>query len=344
MKWPKKKLLIEGGLLVYHWFYPNCRVTLRLVIVSTSFIILLLCTSFNVQSSTYGNIYDMDVFLSEPHPFDIQNNVTKNFSDNGQAPVENVSNILDEDLDRAVQSHMEDTLLSSTDSFFVNDDPLEPMNRAIFGFNSYLNSFLLSPLAQGYNKAVPDFARASIGSFLNNLSSPVVLANDLMQLEFARAYGTFERLLINSTIGIFGFWDAAAWMGIPSHKEDFGQTLGAYGVGEGMYLVLPVLGPTNPRDILGQFIVDPFLDPVGMWLINGGRDTLQWTRTGLSGFTSYAQVVDELITLEETSLDYYSAIRSFYRQKRNSEILNLSGSVSKLEAVGGVEIIDFDDM
>ena len=198
------------------------------------------------------------------------------------------------------------------------NDPLESVNRVIFEFNEGLQDYLLRPTASFYNEHVNEAVRNGIGNFLSNISSPVILANDILQGNLDRAMTTLARLLINSTFGVLGFADVATELGIERHKEDFGQTLGSYGVGEGFYLVLPLFGPSNPRDAIGKLFVDSHFDPVGQL---ASRDT-NWGITGGSAIDEYAGIVDELNQVKMTSVDYYAAIRSLYRQKRKSEISN----------------------
>jgi len=198
------------------------------------------------------------------------------------------------------------------------NDPLESMNRVIFEFNEGLQDYLLRPTANFYNNNVNATIRLGIGNFLSNLSSPVILANDILQGNIDRAITTFTRLLINTTVGILGLADVATELGIERHKEDFGQTLGSYGVGEGFYLVLPLFGPSNPRDALGKLFVDSYFDPVGHY---AAKD-VNWGVTGGSAIDEYSGIVDELDQVKMTSVDYYAAIRSLYRQKRKSEISN----------------------
>lgn len=322
------------------------RITSWIYVVPGVLLTLLVAAAPTVAvASSYATAYDMDMFLNQSHPFDT-GAVQQPYPAGGvvmeqSAPSAGMGEM--DELDDDDLGDMDD-LLAADGEEEGDGDPLEPVNRFIFGFNSYLNDFLLGPLARGYNAVVPDLAKDSISSFLGNLSSPVVLANDLMQLEFGRAYRTAERTLVNSTVGIFGLWDAAGWMGLEPHQEDFGQTLGAYGVGEGFYLVLPVLGPSNPRDAIGRFGVDPFLDPFGLWLKNTGQEDWQWARTGAEGFTGYAAIVDQLDTLEETSMDFYAAVRSFYRQKREAEIRNQDGLGGGMSAGGLDGDFDLDDM
>ncbi len=211
------------------------------------------------------------------------------------------------------------------------NDPLESMNRAIFDFNEVLQDVLLRPVAKFYNATVNVTVRQGISNFLNNLSSPVIFANDLLQGEFERALTTFGRAFINSTLGIVGLADVATELGIERHDEDFGQTLAVYGMGEGFYLVLPIFGPSSPRDAIGKLVIDSYLDPLGLWLDNTDRDNIQYTLTGAEGLDEYAGIVDELNQVKKTSVDYYAAVRSLYRQKRKAEINN--GSILELPPI-----------
>lgn len=202
------------------------------------------------------------------------------------------------------------------------NDPIEPVNRAIFGFNEYFYEYVLGPISTAYTDYLPAFFRQGVHNFLANLQSPVILANDVLQGEGQRAMETLGRAIVNSTIGMGGIVDMGAEMGVRRHKEDFGQTMGVWGVGEGLYVVIPLLGPSNPRDAVGQLFVDSYFDPMGLWLSNIDRDDLLWARTGVKGVDEYANVRDELAQVKKTSIDYYAAIRSLYRQKRKTEISN----------------------
>lgn len=201
------------------------------------------------------------------------------------------------------------------------NDPIETINRAIFEFNEFLQAILFRPLAEVYKFIMPDFLEKGVHNILANLRTPIILANDLLQFEGGRALETIERFLINSTIGVAGFMDVAEDMGIPGHSEDFGQTLGSWGVGEGFYLVLPLLGPSNPRDAIGK-LADIYLDPLGQWASNTDRDEINYSRTGVSGLDTFSRVMDDLKKLKETSIDYYAAVRSITRQRREAEIRN----------------------
>jgi phospholipid-binding lipoprotein MlaA len=201
-------------------------------------------------------------------------------------------------------------------------DPLEPVNRAIFGFNEFVYKYLMTPLAKGYNAVVPEPIRSGLSSVLSNLDGPVILANDLLQGEFARAGDTAARFVINTTLGVGGIADPAGDLGFKKHSEDFGQTLGVWGMNEGFYIVLPLLGPSSPRDAIGKLVVDGYFDPLGYYLDDTDNEEWGYVKSGVSGFSTYAGIVDDLENLRETSVDYYGAIRSLYRQRREAEIRN----------------------
>lgn len=204
------------------------------------------------------------------------------------------------------------------------NDPLEPMNRYFFEVNYALDELFLKPIAGWYYIALPNPAQDGVRNFLRNLSSPVVLANDLFQGETGRAGDTFMRFIINSTLGIGGLIDVAEDMGFPYHSEDFGQTLAVAGVDEGPYLVLPLLGPSNPRDVTGR-VVDVFLDPLTYIARANDLENLLYVRSGVTAVDTRARNLKTLDEIREGSLDYYATIRSLYRQQRNDAIRNGEG-------------------
>lgn len=198
------------------------------------------------------------------------------------------------------------------------NDPLEPVNRAVFAFNQVVDGLVLEPAAELYGLVTPRPVRTGVRNLLDHLASPVVFANDLLQGERERAGVTLGRFMINTTLGLFGVYDMAANFGYHRHSEDFGQTLAVWGVGEGPYLVLPLLGPSNPRDALGR-IVDAFLlDPGTHVLPQGAR----LARTGTEAVVTRFELDPVLDDLERSSLDFYAALRSSYSQRRQSEIRN----------------------
>jgi phospholipid-binding lipoprotein MlaA len=211
------------------------------------------------------------------------------------------------------------TATTNPDSLAQND-PYEPTNRAIFAVNQKIDDNFARPVAVFYNHAVPGLARDGVHNFLYNLNLPVTFANDVLQCEGKRASQTFGRFALNSTLGLGGLMDVASKMGVPDHSEDFGQTLGVYGVGEGHYFVAPFIGPAPPRDLAGG-IVDIFTDPLNYTRFHGYY-TAMAIRTGMSVLDTRARNVDTLDQIERSSVDYYATQRSLYRQYRNSEIRN----------------------
>lgn len=201
------------------------------------------------------------------------------------------------------------------------NDPLEPMNRNIFAFNRAVDRAVIKPAAQGYREVVPEFGRDRVEDFLTNLEEPVVFFNDVLQGEFSRAGTTLGRFVLNTTFGVFGIMDVAEPMGLPGHGEDFGQTLAVWGVPEGPYLMLPLLGPSNPRDGVGM-AADTYADPVGWWASNADADWVTPSRMTVSGIDTREEYLDILDDIERSSLDYYASIRSMYRQNRVKEISN----------------------
>lgn len=198
-----------------------------------------------------------------------------------------------------------------------DNDPLEVPNRMFFAFNEALDFMIIRPVAVTYRFIVPTGVRNSVRNFLRNLRTPVILANDLLQGDLDRAEITFTRFFINSTIGLLGVFDIAAESGFTYHDEDFGQTMGTYGAGEGFYLVLPILGPSSLRDGGGR-IVDIFLDP----LTYLAPQEVGLGRAVATGIDYRSRNIEELDELKADSLDFYARIRSLYRQFRENEINN----------------------
>ena len=201
------------------------------------------------------------------------------------------------------------------------NDPAEPANRTIFEINRGLDRALLKPVATFYRDETPKFFQNRINNALNNLRAPVIFFNDVLQGELDRALATMIRFAMNSTIGLLGFIDIASEMELAGHDEDFGQTLAVWGVPEGPYIVLPLFGPSNPRDTIG-IIVDFLIDPFNIWAENSNRDFAVFSRSGTRAVDLRATYMEALDDLEKTSLDFYAAIRSLYRQRRSAEIRN----------------------
>src|SRR5246500_1037065 len=198
------------------------------------------------------------------------------------------------------------------------NDPLEDTNRAIFDFNQMVDRNVLVPVAKTYRTVLPDPVRGSLRDFLRNLREPLIFANNALQGDFERAGETFARFTLNSTLGVGGLIDVAGrWGELPYHEQDLGVTFGVWGVPEGPYLVVPVLGPSDPRD-LGGAVAEGFGDPFNR-LVTGNPYTLYWipfVRGGVAGIDQRSRYIETLADIERTSLDYYATIRSLYRHRR----------------------------
>ena len=201
--------------------------------------------------------------------------------------------------------------------FVARNDPLEPMNRYFFEVNIGLDELLLKPASAAYNVGLPDRVQDSVRSFLRNLATPLILANDLLQGEGERAEVTLSRFLVNTSIGVLGVFDVATEIGLEYHDEDFGQTLAVAGIPDGPYLMLPLLGPSNPRDLFGR-VVEWFADPVSYVV---GQEA-QIARTGVTAVDARNRNAKTIDALQQQSVDFYAAIREAYRQRRRDEILN----------------------
>ena len=209
----------------------------------------------------------------------------------------------------------------STPEMVANNDPYEPTNREMLQLNGKIDRYMVIPTVAIYFVLVPDPGRKAVHRFLENLSLPTTFVNDLLEGQLTRGGQTAARFLINTTIGFGGLLDPASRMKIPDHGEDFGVTLGSWGVDEGPYLVLPFLGPSNPRDAFG-LAADIGLDPTNyipfkqhIWW-DAGR--YYFTVLDLRG-----QTFQTVQTIQRSSIDYYSALRSFYRQLRAKAVNNV---------------------
>lgn len=195
------------------------------------------------------------------------------------------------------------------------DDPFEPYNRAMFGFNETVDKVAIRPLAEGYDKVAPLPVRTGVGNFFGNVGDLWISLNNLLQGKPAEALNDAGRVLINSTVGILGVFDVASEMGFDKHDEDFGQTLGVWGVGEGAYFVVPFFGPRTLRDTV-VLPVDLAGDDV--WAIESvaTRNAL----TGLRLIHTRAALLGVDKTLEEGTLDKYAYARDFYLQQRRYKV------------------------
>lgn len=200
-----------------------------------------------------------------------------------------------------------------------NNDPYEPANRIGFAINDGLDTYFLAPVARAYRFAVPGVVRTPIHNVLQNLSTPVIFINDVIQTKPRRAGDTFMRFVINTTAGVGGLFDVAADAGYPYHDADFGMTMALWGVPEGPFLFLPVLGPTNPRDATG-YGVDIAFDPLTYVPSGHGLRTAADVRIGVSAVDARERALDEIDSIKKTALDPYATFRSLYRQNRENTI------------------------
>jgi phospholipid-binding lipoprotein MlaA len=199
------------------------------------------------------------------------------------------------------------------------NDPLESTNRFFYKVNDAIDAVLLKPAAIAYVNVLPAEARTGVHNLLQNLNSPVLLANDMLQGKPRRSGDTLARFVINSTVGVVGIFDVAKDWGYPYHDTDFGITLALWGVPEGPFLFLPVIGPSNPRDATG-YAVDAAADPLNYVGKGATVTALKYGRYGLYAVDARSNVLGTLGGIKKTALDPYATFRSLYRQNRASAI------------------------
>lgn len=218
-----------------------------------------------------------------------------------------------------------------------DDDPLEDFNRFMFAFNELFDAILLKPVAIVYDTLFPDPIKTGVGNVLNNLAEPVTFINDILQLKFDRAGETFARFTLNSTFGLGGIFDVANDLGeIPRHKEDFGQTLGYAGVNSGPYLVLPFIGPSNFRDMVGT-AVDVITDPIDHGFRRLDRRSLVYVRKGVDIVHRRAGALELTRSIDKTAPDKYLRYKALYNQYRRFKIDDGITAVSEEDSVEMVE-------
>jgi phospholipid-binding lipoprotein MlaA len=195
-------------------------------------------------------------------------------------------------------------------------DPLEPVNRAIFGFNETFDQVLMKPVAQGYRAVLPELVRTGVTNFFSNIGDVWIAANNLLQGKPESGLQDVMRVAINTVFGLVGLIDIASDAGLEKHNEDFGQTLGGWGVGSGPYLVLPFLGPSTFRDGIALVGVDNAVDPV--WNIKRVPD--RNAAYSVRAVDARANALDAARVIEEAALDKYRFVRDSYLQRRRSLI------------------------
>ena len=205
-------------------------------------------------------------------------------------------------------------------------DCFEGLNRGIFAFNNALDRIIIEPVAKGY-RYLPSPIRSGTSNFISNLSLVVTIPNNLLQGNLGLAGKNSARFVVNSTIGILGLFDPAKSFGLNNYeKEDYGQTLATWGVGEGCYLVLPVLGPSTARDTVASVV--NFIGGDAWYNITVDEDTHYvsdfdyYASRAMNGIDFRAKNIESFDSIEENSIDFYASIRSLYLQDRQQKILN----------------------
>ena len=210
-------------------------------------------------------------------------------------------------------------------------DCFENINRATFSLNQGLDKVIFKPVAKGY-RSLPSPIRTGTGNVLQNLSSLVTVPNNVLQGDFRKAGINTGRFVINTTVGILGIFNVAKKMGFSDYeKEDYGQTLGLWGVGAGCYIVLPVLGPSTIRDTAGSFVNVLGGDPWYNASVSGNNEFLSnsdyiLTKV-LTGVDFRAKNIDSIENLEKNSMDFYASVKSLYLQDRQQKILNSNATI-----------------
>ena len=209
-------------------------------------------------------------------------------------------------------------------------DCFETVNRGIFAFNQAIDGLIFEPLAKGYLH-LPSPIRTGTSNFVGNLSTLLTIPNNVLQGDLGIAGKNTLRFIVNSTVGIIGIFDPASAMGLNSYeKEDYGQTLGSWGVGEGCYIVLPVLGPSTARDAIGS--LGNYLGGDAWYNVTVRNDTRYFSdfdyyaSKGAGGVDFRAKNFDDINNLEENSIDFYASVKSLYLQDRRKRILNATGA------------------
>ncbi len=192
-------------------------------------------------------------------------------------------------------------------------DPIEGMNRKIFWFNDKVDVYVLEPVATGWAKITPLRVRNSVANFFTNVRTPIVAVNDLLQGKVVASGSDVGRFAVNTTVGVLGLFDPAAGWGLEKHVEDFGQTLGVWGVPSGPYLVLPFLGPSTVRDT-GGYAVDYALTVYPFFV----DSYVLFAPPVVEAVNSRSLVLQEVRDAKQASLDYYSFVRSAYLQRRDA--------------------------
>lgn len=220
------------------------------------------------------------------------------------------------------------------------ESKLEAYNRAMFDFNYQVDKKVIKPVAKGYKKITNKFVRTRVSSFFSNLEEPAYMVNDLLQGELKKTGVSAGRFVINTTLGLLGTFDVAAGWGLDKSKNSFDATMAKYCVPDGPVVVLPFIGPSTPRHIVG-WTADSYASPLYLSLLNSDNEksnTIVWGATGLKYLNLRAENMELLDGLEQTSVDFYAATKSAFEQNRNKFV----SLCSKKEEVSDVPSYDFD--
>ena len=214
-------------------------------------------------------------------------------------------------------------------------DPFEGGNRVVMSINEGIDKAVLEPVARGYRYVAPKPVRNSVRNFLRNLKSPIIMANQGLQGDGEGFLNATGRFVINTLLGVGGLFDVADMGGISYEPEDFGQTLAVWGVGNGPYMIIPILGPSTLRDGTGM-LVDTFADPVRIYMFSHDLEWLHYTRVGASIVDGREELLDIVDDLRANSFDYYAAVRSAYYQRRQALVRDMDPNTA-----AGPEIPDY---
>jgi phospholipid-binding lipoprotein MlaA len=212
-------------------------------------------------------------------------------------------------------------------------DPWESFNRSIYAFNDGFDRAIARPVAEVYRDYLPNFIQTGIANFFSNLDDILVVINDLLQLKFEQALQDLSRFVWNSTAGLFGLIDVAKHMDLPKNNEDFGQTLAVWGVGDGPYLVLPFLGPSNVRDTAG-LVVDWEIDPL---LAIDDHET-RWGLIALRAVDTRASLLEATRIMEKSGIEPYVFMRNAYFQLRENQIYDGNPPRERMQAPSGEDL------
>lgn len=227
---------------------------------------------------------------------------------------------------------------ASEESTGIESDPLEPMNRGVFWFNNQVDRFLLEPAAHGWQRVTPQVLRDSLEKFFENLRFPVRFVSNVIELNGGGAAEESGRFVVNSTVGVLGFFDPASGFGLEMTQTDIGVAFGRWGIPPGPYLVLPLFGPSNPRDTVGL---------AGDSVLSSGPSLVSRTAgavlRGVDLLNTRAELIDEIDEAREASLDYYVFMRNAYVQHRSARVRGESEQTSPGEVQDDLYEIDDEE-